>query len=183
MFLNSKIEEYNKIVREQLGDSNRYHHTIEVLRISTKLAKQLNVDVEKVQIAALFHDYTKFFTKEEHLKIICNKIEISNDDVYLMHGYSSSILVQDKLGIDDSEIIEAIKYHTTGKKGLSLLGKIIFIADYASHNHDSCIEVRELLYTDFDKSMKLCLKYMVEYIHQNNLVIHDDLQEMYNEYL
>ncbi len=183
MFLNNKINDYNDIVKEQLGDSDRYKHTLEVLKISTDIAKQLDVDVEKTQIAALFHDYTKNLTKQEHLDIICNRIVINKNDEYLMHGYSSSILVQDKFNITDIDIVEAIRYHTTGKNNLGLLGKIVFIADYASHNHDSCKEVRKLLYTDFDNAMKLCLEYMVNYIKKNNFGIHKDLLDMYNEYL
>ncbi len=182
MFLNNKIKKYNDIVKEQLGDSNRYNHTIEVLKISTDIAQQLSVDVEKAQIAALFHDYTKFLSIEEHLGIIGDRMKIRHNDEYLMHGYSSSILIQDRFNIVDNDIIEAVKYHTTGKRNLSVLGKIIFIADYASHNHDSCIEVRKLLYNDFDKAMRLCLEYMVKYIKENNLDIHKDLEEMYNEY-
>ncbi len=182
MFLNDSIEKYNIIVRDKLGDSNRYNHTLEVLKIATDLAIMLDVDVEKVQIAALFHDFTKYLTKEEHLNIINDRIELNHSDEYLMHGYSSSLLVQDEYGIGDTEIIDAIRYHTSGKKNLGIIGKIIFIADYASHNYDRCIEVRELLCKDFDKAMKLCLKYMVEYIKENNFYIHKDLEDMYNEY-
>ncbi len=182
MLLKNSVEKYNEIVKKQLGDSDRYKHTLEVLKISTELAEKLKVDIEKTQIAALFHDYTKYLTKQEHLDIINGKIELDLNDEYLMHGYSSSILIEDEFNIRDSDIIDAIKYHTTGKRNLCLIGKIIFIADYASHNHDTCVEVRNLLNIDFDKAMRLCLEFMVNYIQGNNLVIHKDLLDMYNEY-
>ncbi len=183
MFLNKRVKNYSKYVVAKLGDTSRYTHTLDVLKIATDISVSLNVDVEKTQIAALFHDYTKYLTKEEHLNIIGDKINLDKNDEYLMHGYSSSILIKHEFGINDSDILEAIKYHTTGKKDLCLLGKIIFIADYASHDYDTCIEVRKLLYTDFDKAMRLCLEYMVNYIKDNNLVIHKDLLDMYNEYI
>ena len=129
------ISDYKKIIRERMGDY-RFSHSVNVAKEAKKLAKHYGADENKAEIAGILHDITKEMPKEQQLQIIIDSgIILDNVQLHapkLWHGMSGSIVVRDELGIDDEDILNAIRYHTTGRAGMSLLEKVIFTADFTS---------------------------------------------------
>ena len=100
-----------------------------VTETAIELADYYNVDIEKVEVAALLHDYNK----EDHLNLnMINKNDINEElicNYEIWHGYITANKIENLFGINDIEIIDAIKYHSTGKENASDILKILFIAD------------------------------------------------------
>lgn len=121
-----------KIVKEQLTE-HRYTHTIGVMETAVKLAEKYHANEKKAELAAIFHDYAKFRPKEEMKRIIIEQgmpSELLEYNSELWHAPVGAYLVQKEVGITDEEILDAIKYHTSGRVGMTLLEKIIYLADY-----------------------------------------------------
>ena len=127
--------EYKKIIKSMMSE-NRYNHCVNVSKEAVKLAKRYDGDEEKAAVAGILHDITKEMPKEEQLQIMHDS-DIILDDIQknapkLWHGISGSVYIKKHFGIEDEDILNAICYHTTGRAGMSLLEKIIFVADFTS---------------------------------------------------
>ena len=128
-------KDYKKIIREKMGDF-RYTHSLNVAEEAVTLAKLYGGDERKAYTAGILHDITKELSKEEQLQLFKDG-GIILDDVQktapkLWHSISGSIYIRLRLGIDDPDVINAVRYHTTGRAGMSLLEKIIYTADFTS---------------------------------------------------
>ena len=106
------VDEAKALVKSRLSEK-RYKHTINVKKMAVKLAKRYGADEEKAALAALLHDSAPVW-----------------------HGYAASVLCQTQWGVTDPEILSAIECHTTGKQNMSLLDKIIYMADMTSAERD-----------------------------------------------
>ncbi|OIJ16666.1 phosphohydrolase [Anaerobacillus alkalilacustris] len=145
------------IVKEKLPNK-RYVHTLGVLETAVNLAQKYGVDQKKVELAAVFHDYAKFRPIDEMKQIVVNE---NMDDALLLygeellHGPVGAYLVKQEFGIKDEDILDAIRYHTTGRPNMTLLEKIIYIADYIEPNRSfkGVEEVRELAQQDIDAAL------------------------------
>lgn len=173
----------------------RYKHTQGVAQESIQLAKRYGADSDKAYIAGLLHDCAKCFTDEEKL-VLCDKYNLVLDDILksqpdLTHSFLGAKIAQEEYGIQDSEILDAIAYHTTGRPNMSLLEKIVFIADYIEPNREyfeGLDKVRELAYKDIDKAIIYSLESTINYNKNKKRIIHplsiaalDYLKEEENE--
>lgn len=157
----------------------RYKHTQGVAQESLQLAQRYGADTDKAYIAGLLHDCAKCFTDEEKLKL-CEKYDLVLDDILksqpdLTHSFLGAKLAYEEYGIEDSEILDAIAYHTTGRPNMSLLEKIVFIADYIEPNRDyfeGLDKIRELAYADIDKAVIYSLENTINYNKNKNRIIH-----------
>lgn len=181
-----EISEYKNIIRPLMGDY-RYIHSVNVSEEAVILAELYGADTEKAYIAGILHDITKEIPKEEQLQIIVNG-GIILDDVQknapkLWHSISGSIYVSDQLGINDNDIINSIRYHTTGRAGMSLLEKIIFIADFTSaeRNYNDVEIMREKSRISLEDAMLFACKFTIGDLSSNELAIHRDQLDCYNE--
>lgn len=156
---------------------NRYKHTQGVAQEAAKMARHYGADENKAYIAGLLHDCAKCIPTEEKLSM-CKKYGVNLDDVLskqpdLTHSFLGAKIAKKDYGITDSDILNAIAYHTTGRANMSLLEKIIYIADYIEPNRkhfEGLDEVRSLAYKDIDKTMVKILKNTIKY--NKNKVIH-----------
>ncbi|MBS9338924.1 HD domain-containing protein [Fructobacillus sp. M2-14] len=128
------IEELAHKVSEKLSD-HRFEHCLRVKDYAIKLAKQNNLDENQAAIAGLVHDYAKERSASDFIQKIDEKgldPDLKNWGNPIWHGVVGAYFVQDELGINDPEILEAIKEHTTGDKygKMSVLSKVLFMADY-----------------------------------------------------
>jgi predicted HD superfamily hydrolase involved in NAD metabolism len=135
-------------VKEQLTE-HRYHHTLGVMETAIMLAKKYGANEKKAELAAIFHDYAKFRPKEEMQQIIMDQkmdARLLQFNSELWHAPVGAFLVQEEVGIDDEEILDAIRFHTSGRVGMTLLEKIIYLADYIEpgRHFTGVEEVREL---------------------------------------
>lgn len=120
-----------------LQNEKRYAHTLGVIDMAKRIALAYNVDVSKVEIAALLHDVTKQISRDQQLALLTqvdDQFIIENPPLW--HSYTGSIYAHDELAITDEEILEAIKYHTTGKLNCSDIAKIIYLSDYLELGRD-----------------------------------------------
>lgn len=179
-------EEFISLLKERLDDY-RFAHSINVAKSAVMLADKYGADKEKAYIAGLLHDVTKNESDENQLQIFKdNGIMLSyveENNHKLWHAMSGSVYVKEKLNIDDEEITGAIRYHTTGKKGMTLLEKIIYIADYISEERDypDVDIMRQLSDESLEEAALYSLKYTFKKLSSLELPIHNDSLDFYNE--
>lgn len=137
----------------------RYVHVLGVVSEAEKLAVKYGADPSKARMAALVHDSAKELPLEEMQKLVHSKGWYPDACVMangsLLHGPAGSALAAKKYGIQDPEILMAVYYHTTGRPGMALLEKIIFLADYIepSRHFPGVDEIREAAYQDLDQGV------------------------------
>lgn len=114
----------------------RYTHCINVGNMAKKLARCHNADEKKAYIAGILHDIAKEMTYEEQLEVLQGvnffPPEYSRYNCKVFHGWVGSVYVKKNFGITDVDVLNAIRYHTTARKSMSTLEKIIFNADCIS---------------------------------------------------
>lgn len=174
-----------KIVKEQLTE-HRYTHTIGVMETAITLAEQYGADVKKAELAAIFHDYAKFRPKEEMATIIVEQnmpAELLDYHSELWHAPVGAYLVEKEVGIKDGEILNAIQYHTSGRPGLTLLEKIIYLADYIEpgRHFPGVEEVRQLAKNDLDQALLRAIQNTILFLMKKNQRIYPDTFHTYND--
>ncbi|MBQ4288934.1 MAG: bis(5'-nucleosyl)-tetraphosphatase (symmetrical) YqeK [Clostridia bacterium] len=165
---------------------SRVIHTLGVEEMAIRMAGIFGEDRDKASLAALFHDYAKYINDVDMLKL-AEHYGIYVDDVYaeapnLMHGPVGAKLIQEKFGINDSDVLNAITYHTVGRAGMSLLEKIIYVADMTEKNRDfpGVQELREKATENIDEAMILCLEQTIAYTLKRRKKIHINSIQTYN---
>ncbi|HZK00660.1 MAG TPA: bis(5'-nucleosyl)-tetraphosphatase (symmetrical) YqeK [Tissierellaceae bacterium] len=159
-----------------LGE-DRFNHSLRVVEEAERLASKYNIDREKAVTAALLHDCAKFSDKKKILKmanyfdIIISDIMIHNKQ--LIHGPLGAKMAQDKYKVYDVDILNAIEFHTTGRKDMSKLEKLIYIADYIEpgRKFPGVNQVRRLAYVDLDRSILLAMDETIVFLVKNNRLI------------
>ncbi|WP_257346111.1 bis(5'-nucleosyl)-tetraphosphatase (symmetrical) YqeK [Pseudalkalibacillus decolorationis] len=178
-------EEALEIVKPHLTE-HRYEHTIGVMNTAIDLAERFNGDKDKAMLAAVFHDYAKFRPKDEMESIIIRE-ELGKDLLKygkeLWHAPVGAYLVKSEVGITDEEILQAIRSHTSGRVGMSLLEKIIFLADYIepSRHFPGVDEVRETSEQNLDEAVRQALMNTVIFLMKQNQLIYPETLYTYND--
>lgn len=173
------------IVKKHLTEE-RYVHTIGVMETAIQLAKRYGADEKKAELAAIFHDYAKFRPIDEMRQLI-KEYQLGEDflqyGTQLLHAPCGAFLVKKEVGIEDEEILLAIRYHTTGRPNMTLLEKIIFIADYIEPNRKfpGVDEVRELANIDINQACIQSLKNTMSFLLQKEATIYPDTLNTYNQ--
>lgn len=162
-------EEMKIYLKEHLTES-RYNHTLGVVETAIRLAEINKVDKDKAEIAALAHDIAKNMTIYELKDIIDkNNINLSYDEektLELWHSIVSPILGREIFGIEDEEILSAMRWHTTGKENMSKLDKIIYMADMIEpgRNFPGVDLIRKESFDDLDKGLLQGLTHTIKYL-------------------
>ena len=155
---------YTQFVKKYLPEK-RLRHTANVINCALNKAKELNLDAEKVRISATLHDCAKYI---DHTKV--KGFVLPKDvPVPVVHSFLGAFIAEKYLGVDDQEILDAIRFHTSGKANMTLLGKLIFVADMVEEGRDyEGVEYLRELYEqeDFEKCFVECLK--EEFLHLLN---------------
>ncbi|MCJ7855571.1 bis(5'-nucleosyl)-tetraphosphatase (symmetrical) YqeK [Lachnospiraceae bacterium NSJ-143] len=167
----------------------RYIHTMGVVKAARGLSKRYGADMEKASYAALLHDCAKDYPNDMKLRF-CREYHIPVDDIMalnteLIHQFLGAEVAKREYLVEDEDILNAIRFHTTGRPGMSLLEKIIFIADYIEEGRrkfDTLEVSRELAYENIDKAMAFILKNTIEYIKLKDRALHPLSVEAYEFY-
>lgn len=169
-----------------MGDY-RYEHSVNVADEALELARLYGCDESKALTAGILHDITKEIPKDRQLQIISSG-GIILDDIQkqapkLWHAISGSVYIQTELGITDSDIINAVRYHTTGRAGMSLLEKIIYVADYTAkgRTYDGVEVMRRLSRDSLEKAMIFSFQFTFNKLSSLEQAIHPDEFFCYNE--
>ena len=168
--------DFNKMQKKlaKYLDEDRYNHTLGVMYTCAALAMAHGCNMKDAQAAGLLHDSAKCIPNKKKLKL-CehNRIpvtEFEKDHPFLLHAKLGAWLAKEKYGVSDSEILSAITYHTTGKPEMSLLEKIVYIADYIEPGRvkaPNLAKVRKLAFQDLDECMYEILKDTLIYLEEN----------------
>ena len=140
-------------------DERRLNHSINVSRCAAKLARHYGADVEKAELAGLVHDCAKNLTTDEALEL-AKKYDFEPDMItrmnpVLLHAPLGSFLARELFDIQDDEILDAIAWHTTGRKNMSLLDKIICLADFIEEGrrYSGVEKIREFAFIDINRAL------------------------------
>jgi nicotinate-nucleotide adenylyltransferase len=174
----------------------RYRHTLGVAHTAFALACcHGNASLEfakKAELAGLLHDCAKYLTGEEMIAICDeNAIELSaveRENSALIHGKLGAWIAKKRYGIEDTEILSAIRYHTTGHPEMTLLEKIIYISDYIEPTRNmscepySLSEIREMCFHNLDEGLFMILSVTAAYLSENSDTIDEMTLETYHYY-
>lgn len=182
--------EYIKGELKKCLSKHRYEHVLAVAEVSRELAGLNGCLPEKAYITGLLHDCAKHMTDEELLKV-CHRenIPISEAEygnVQLLHAKVGAYLAKEKYGMQNKELLDAVRYHTTGCPGMSVLGKIIFVADFIEPGRTNLPllkEKRQMAYKDLDKAFFMILEGQLTYLNGTNQVIDPMTKKTYDYYI
>jgi len=174
------MKEYTRIKQtlKTLLKEDRYIHTLATQREAIKLAKNYGVDPEKASLAALLHDCAKNMGVDNMLDILNKQYiridEIEKKNTALLHGKAGRIMAKYKFNVTDEEILSAIEYHTTGKENMTMLQKIIFLADVIeeTRTYEGVEEVRDVAYENIDKAIVMSLNRTILSILKRGNLLH-----------
>ncbi|NMA86887.1 MAG: HD domain-containing protein [Tissierellia bacterium] len=169
---------YEKLKRD-IG-VGRYNHSLLVMETSVELAKFYNCSIEEAKLAGLLHDCGKFQDKTKILKTIAEfdiiLDNIMEKNIALAHGPLGEFIAKEKYNIQNENVLNAIRYHTTGRENMSLLEKIVFIADLieSSRKFPGVEEMRKLAYENLNKAIILALDNNIQFVIKRNNLLHLD---------
>ncbi len=184
--LKNDYNDYIELLKSRLTEK-RFLHSLAVADEAKRLALKYGADAEKSYLAGLLHDITKNASVDEHLKIfsdfgiILNDIEKNAEKLW--HAFSGALFVENYLKINDAEIIDAIRYHTTAKPNMSLLGKVLYLADFTSADRDypDVDEIRKLVDISLDEAFIYALQFSVKDLAESKKAVHLDTIAAYNQ--
>lgn len=188
----STEDDYLRLLSGQLSeelDKKRYAHTLGVAYTAVSLAMAHETDMYNAYLAGLLHDNAKCISSEKKRKlckkhdIVLNEAEDKNPD--LLHAKLGAIRAREKYHVEDRAVLEAIKYHTTGKPAMTELEKIIYIADYIEPNRKmlpGLPEIRTTAFRDLNRAMVLILKNTLAYLKEKEVFIDPMTLETYEYY-
>ncbi len=166
---------YDKM-EEKLGH-HRYIHSVGVAGTAVSLAMKYGENIYKAQIAGILHDCAKCYDDEELVRL-CRKKEIEVTDFeekhgFLLHAKYGAYLAENKYGIRDEDILNAIRWHTTGREGMSLLEKIVFISDYIEPTRNRAENLSSIRYeafngNDIDKVLLMIMRDTIKYLNASD---------------
>ncbi len=170
-------------------DKKRFYHSLGVSDTACALAMRYGYDMDKARIAGLLHDCARFIPVDKMIsKAQKHDIPISKEEManpILLHAKLGVLYAKRDYGINDEEILGSIRWHTTGKADMSILEKIIYIADYIEPGRDKqpgLAEVRKLAFEDLDKCMARILGDTLNYLSGRDRAIDSMTNEAYKFY-
>lgn len=174
------MESYVSLVNEikRRLSPERFQHSLRVVQTALSMKEAAQLDRDRVYLSALLHDYAKDLPKTELLSlsrgnalITCRAEEMQPD---LLHGPVGAWLCQHRLGINDREILKAIRYHTTGCIAMSLLEKVIYLADLIEPGRTyKGVDILRKKYSEsLDEGLLFAFDSTIEYVLERRFLIH-----------
>ncbi len=184
--MDSKHQSYIDLIKSKLSPF-RFNHSIEVAKSAVYLAEKYGGDSEKMYVAGLLHDVLKEADREETFyfvdKYTIPLTVLEEATPKLWHAIVGAEFIRNELNIDDEEIINAVRYHTTGRKNMTLCDKILFIADFISADRDynGADEMRERAEISLECAMDMGLSFTITDLVENGKAVHPDTVDAYND--
>ena len=168
--MTEELTKIRKDLKKKLK-KERFEHTVGVMYTAASLAMRFGADIQKALTAGLLHDCGKYCSVNAQIKL-CGKygIELTKSELdmpALIHAQLGAYLAEHEYGIKDPEILNAVAYHTTGRPGMSMLEKIVYIADYIEPNRREIPglgEIRGIVFQDIDRAVCLSAERTVSYL-------------------
>ena len=178
------LSSYRKILSGML-DEKRLFHSECVCESAGDLAEKYGADVSKARLAGLLHDITKQLPEEKQRALIGEMTPLENSNYKVWHQMSAPVFLKNEGIIRDEEILSAIRWHTTGKAGMTLLEKIVYTADFISsdRNYPDVDAVRKLAYISLEHAMLYTSRYTIESLVAKDRPVHPETMNCYNDIL
>ena len=184
--MDSKYQSYIDLIKSKLSPY-RFNHSVEVAKSAVYLAEKYGGDSEKMYVAGLLHDVLKEADRDETFyyfdKYVIPLTVLEEVTPKLWHAIVGAEFIRNELGIDDDEIITAVRYHTTGRKNMTLSEKILFIADFISADRDynGADEMRERAEKSLECAMDMGLSFTIADLVEHGRPVHPDTVDAYND--
>jgi len=172
-------------VRAQMHEK-RYQHTLGVAESARRLAERYGADPKKAELAGFVHDYCKCWPVERMRQILIRHDypqDLLHGEKELWHAFAGAIVIQSELGITDPEVLQAVRYHTTGRPGMSLLEKVVCVADYIEPNRSfpGVEQIRELAGKNLDEALAAALGGTIRFLIEQRKTVYPLTLEAYND--
>lgn len=174
------------LIRSKLN-ADRFNHSLNVADSAKELALRYGANADKAYTAGLLHDVMKNASPEEQLGVLSEAgielMPVERENKKLWHAIAGAAYVKFVMGIDDRDIIRAVRYHTTGRAGMSLLERVVYLADYisADRKYNGVEDMRRLCQADSDEAILYALTFGIPDLVSKGRVIHPDSIDLYNE--
>jgi predicted HD superfamily hydrolase involved in NAD metabolism len=183
----------NIAIREKLKKKlppARYEHTLGVCYMSVALAMRWGADIHKAELAGLLHDCAKQW-KSSEIVAVCDEKgvplrEEERSAPSVVHQTLGAWMAEHVYGVEDREVLSAIACHTTGKPGMSVLDKIVYLADYIEPDRkmlDGMTEIRREAFLDLDEAVLMELENVLGYLRSTGSPIDAKTRETYEDFL
>lgn len=174
---------------EKVLDEKRFEHTLGVAYTAAALAMRYGASIENAELAGLLHDCAKCMDDDKRISI-CEKHHISMSEIeqrnpFLLHAKVGSFLAMNTYKVHDPDVINAILNHTTGRPGMSLLEKIVFVSDYIEPGRKKApnlAAIRKLAFVDLDAALLQILSDTLDYLKESAGEIDPMTQKTYEYY-
>lgn len=185
----SELEKIRRAMEKELS-AGRYIHTLGVSYTAASLAMAHGEAMERALTAGILHDCAKSMHGSE-LVAICEKAHLNvtaverSNPTALLHAKAGAYLAEHKYGVTDEDILNAIRYHTTGRPDMSRLEKIIYIADYIEPGRKQLAElemIRRIAFQDLDWTMEKILANTLAYLRTTDGQVDDMTTKTYQFY-
>ena len=170
--------------------NKRYYHCVGVAKATCEIIKRhnLNVDLNKAYVAGLLHDATKLLDNDKQLKMLYELGYTDKDEIMLSpnvwHGETAYLYVQERYDINDSDVLNAIRYHVMGKENMSPLEMAVFVADYIEETRNGYVfeKAREIEKEDLISSVVYILESQIEFVNSKKQTLISQTLKTYEYY-
>lgn len=170
-------------------DKERYRHSYQVSKVAEKIAEYYKISTHKARLVGLIHDCAKDYSLDE-LKVLIKRYKIKLTDIEkkipsLWHAYVGAEVARDVFNINNKEMIDAIKYHSTGYRYFGVLGKIIYISDKIEPDRDFARleKIRKMVWENLDLAMLELLNQEIKNLIDRDAIIHPETLHTRNKIL
>lgn len=167
----------------------RFQHSLYVQKRAEEMAVRYGADVVKASVAGVLHDICKNMPESTLLQMVQEYDTMTDinfaSSPQLLHSYAGAIFIENQLGISDKDVLNAVRYHTTARAGMSVLEKIIYLADLTSQERDypDVENMRRLADRDLNKAMLAALHYIVnDFLEKKDKLPCTDTMQALREY-
>lgn len=167
-------------------DAKRLVHSKNTALVALSLNRNFcpKIDEDKVLLAGLLHDVGKMYDKTELPKNIKNAIPSDSIGTPVQHQFVSAEIVKNDFHISDEDVLNAIRFHTTGRENMSQFEKLIYVSDLISYerNFQGVESLRKAVYNDFEKGFITCLTYSRDYVVETGRAVYPLTDKAINFY-
>ncbi len=182
------IENVKDFLKKRLSQK-RYEHSLNVADECKKLAIEYNEDVDKAYFTGLVHDICKELPNEQlkqaalDSNLVMTKAEIETKALW--HAVAGAGFVRDEMNISDPDIINAVRFHTIARAGMSRLEEIVYIGDLIStdRNYKDVKKMRKLAYQNLEKTMLEAIIFSIESVLDKKGMVPEYTMQAYNQYV
>ena len=186
-FCNLPEEELKSVLRSRMNE-HRYAHSLNVAERAVFLGEKYGADTKKAEFAGLIHDICKGIPSEEQLLMIQKAgIELDEDTMKspaLWHSIAGAVYAEHELGVTDEDVLNAVRYHTSGRGNMSILEKVIYMADLTSaeRNYPDAEYTRNLTDYSLDEGIAYGVRWIAGDLERRGFPKGKDTEALLEEY-